>query len=567
MSTPAVQKAMQAKEAEKRRPGDQVDSYLMQWISVFHQNYEPGMTVQQLHDKVKPEVYNALATVFQQGQGVQRQFDEWKQKGNAAFKKAEFDLAVLCYNRALTEARTAEELAVLYNNRATCLFSMRMYSQALADSQVSIETNPAYMKGYYRRGMCLKALGHDDEGKHDVALSEGKADAHPPELAEKIAAVVQATLASAKRNTATPSPTFISDLVHVKEDAVKGRHLVARDYIPKGTVVIAEDAYAMALRQDQSFTHCEWCLQSTPCLYPSKHLKGLSISRGLYCSEECADLAFEHYGKVEVQHPFSMVCPLDALLAERMMLRRSMPLPLGKDSALPSSSPWQPPGGMFDDRYIETLQGFTKEVDPTMEVGGYETAVAAIAVISILPVLVKEFESRSADETLPLQHILPYADTFRQRMRQVTTNAITVSKLMERESKAGQGMQAIEHLKVAKGVFAVASLINHSCDPTAFINFGSSPADAGRRIQIRVVRNLVAGEEITISYGPTKNKIHSAATRRKGLREQYHFDCQCECCAKEVPELLSQEREELLVKAANYYQKARRMMHSGRHAD
>ncbi|KAK9322111.1 hypothetical protein V1517DRAFT_150502 [Lipomyces orientalis] len=65
------------------------------------------------------------------------------------------------------------------------------------------------------------------------------------------------------------------------------------------------------------------------------------------------------------------------------------------------------------------------------------------------------------------------------------------------------------------------SLINHSCDPNAVIVFEKNV------LMVRAVRPIRKGEEIYITY--TDNTM-PMPRRKKALRTQYFFDCQCTAC-------------------------------------
>lgn len=76
------------------------------------------------------------------------------------------------------------------------------------------------------------------------------------------------------------------------------------------------------------------------------------------------------------------------------------------------------------------------------------------------------------------------------------------------------------HRKMPLGVALdfMAATINHSCGPNAF-----AFVEEGK-IHVRSLREISAGEEVTISYpGPTPD----ANPRRKKLRKFHFFDCYC----------------------------------------
>lgn len=78
-----------------------------------------------------------------------------------------------------------------------------------------------------------------------------------------------------------------------------------------------------------------------------------------------------------------------------------------------------------------------------------------------------------------------------------------------------------EMQEVGVGLYPSVSLLNHSCDPNCSIVFN------GPLLLLRAVRDVQAGEELTISY---LDLLMTSAERRQQLRDQYCFDCDCARC-------------------------------------
>lgn len=75
------------------------------------------------------------------------------------------------------------------------------------------------------------------------------------------------------------------------------------------------------------------------------------------------------------------------------------------------------------------------------------------------------------------------------------------------------------------GLYPVISIVNHSCVPNAVLHFD------GNRAALRALEDTQEGTEITISY---VELAASTNTRRKALRDQYYFDCNCIRCSRLV---------------------------------
>ncbi|EJD43878.1 hypothetical protein AURDEDRAFT_88438 [Auricularia subglabra TFB-10046 SS5] len=75
------------------------------------------------------------------------------------------------------------------------------------------------------------------------------------------------------------------------------------------------------------------------------------------------------------------------------------------------------------------------------------------------------------------------------------------------------------------GVFPTLSRLNHSCRPNANPQWNSETLT----IELRALRPIRAGEEVTITYSP--DLLIPAYQRRASLREAYHFTCTCTACS------------------------------------
>eukprot|EP00747_Dinoflagellata_sp_TGD_P218782 gnl/TRDRNA2_/TRDRNA2_90984_c0_seq2.p1 gnl/TRDRNA2_/TRDRNA2_90984_c0~~gnl/TRDRNA2_/TRDRNA2_90984_c0_seq2.p1 ORF type:complete len:243 (-),score=48.46 gnl/TRDRNA2_/TRDRNA2_90984_c0_seq2:28-699(-) len=85
----------------------------------------------------------------------------------------------------------------------------------------------------------------------------------------------------------------------------------------------------------------------------------------------------------------------------------------------------------------------------------------------------------------------------------------------------------------AAGIYVILSTMNHSCDPTAeVVPHEAEPGCAaigGVDVSIRTLREVAAGEPLTISYVPTEWPVEE---RRERLRH-WGFECDCSRCEAE----------------------------------
>ncbi|KAJ3330429.1 hypothetical protein HDU76_005717 [Blyttiomyces sp. JEL0837] len=137
------------------------------------------------------------------------------------------------------------------------------------------------------------------------------------------------------------------------------------------------------------------------------------------------------------------------------------------------------------------------------------------------------FESHRTD--VPLSTLETYAQIL-SLLRSVSSDADnwpTSSDLIDIFCKFTCNSFSIcngELVNVGVAVYPIASMLNHSCCPNCAIIFYGADA------HLRPMRDIAAGEELTISYIEIAEPRHK---RRKELKERYFFDCECSACKQE----------------------------------
>ena len=112
-----------------------------------------------------------------------------KALGNAAFSAGKYDEAVKHFTEAISHDPTD---AIFYSNRSGAFASLNQPQQALDDATKCIELNPAFVKGYSRKGHALHSLGKYSDAKE--AYEAGlKLDAGNAALKEGLEEVTRAT--------------------------------------------------------------------------------------------------------------------------------------------------------------------------------------------------------------------------------------------------------------------------------------------------------------------------------------------------------------------------------------
>lgn len=86
-----------------------------------------------------------------------------KDEGNAFLSESKYSAAAQKY----TDAIELHPTAVFYANRAMAMIKLESYGSAILDANSAISLDPAYIKGYYRRGSANFALGKFKEARKD----------------------------------------------------------------------------------------------------------------------------------------------------------------------------------------------------------------------------------------------------------------------------------------------------------------------------------------------------------------------------------------------------------------
>ncbi|CAM0948127.1 unnamed protein product [Alopecurus aequalis] len=111
--------------------------------------------------------------------------DELKQQGYSAFKRKDYDEAILFYAMAL---KFGQPDATLYSERSICWLCLGVGKEALSDAEACIRMRPDWAKGYYRQGMAFHLL-EDHVGAAKALLKALKLDRENADIKEALRAL------------------------------------------------------------------------------------------------------------------------------------------------------------------------------------------------------------------------------------------------------------------------------------------------------------------------------------------------------------------------------------------
>ncbi|XP_021458168.2 histone-lysine N-methyltransferase Smyd1 [Oncorhynchus mykiss] len=101
---------------------------------------------------------------------------------------------------------------------------------------------------------------------------------------------------------------------------------------------------------------------------------------------------------------------------------------------------------------------------------------------------------------------------------------------------------------VGVGLFPNLCLVNHDCWPNCavILNHGNHSAlnatfHSKRRVELRALGKIAENEELTVGY---VDFLNVSTDRQRALKHQYHFDCTCKSCSKNLKDDLMMAAKE-----------------------
>jgi hypothetical protein len=164
---------------------------------------------------------------------------------------------------------------------------------------------------------------------------------------------------------------------------------------------------------------------------------------------------------------------------------------------------------------------------------------------------------------------LAFVDAYRRIVAYLQPVVFTDRVFLSKSSSPGAAGSGETHATVpvtcASGFFPLAALFAHSCEPNCAVTFLGGPFAGSAQLHVRPLRPVQAGEMLTVAWGGVSVRSnHSTRGRIQALRRLYGFSCCCNACAQRPDEPVSRERQEMMVKAADQYQKGRRLIRERR---
>uniref|UniRef100_A0A8D0FUL0 Protein-lysine N-methyltransferase SMYD4 n=1 Tax=Strix occidentalis caurina TaxID=311401 RepID=A0A8D0FUL0_STROC len=498
----------------------------------------------------------------------------YREEGNRLFGCRHYGAAARLYSQAAShELPGSPEVSVCFANRSAAFFHLGCFEVCLEDiARAESHGYPERLlpKVLLRKAECLLCLGKLQDAADALGLVENKIamdgvltsparqtllkklsqlkiKLHEkescPEPAQEACGDTQRKLEIWEEND---SISGASSSLSLNFDTERGRHLVASQDILPGQSLLKEEAFVSVLcpgesllQQDSSETpwdtratnadlYCHRCLRQ---LLASVPCRGCSYAK--YCSQTCADVAWEQYHRTECSlgallltlGVFCHVALRTVLLAGFTEVHRLVEWSRGGDKDLHN-----PEASCKHLREAPARKAGTRDIPGCNDSGQYQSSYQAVfnllphaekhspehkflcmlSVVAICKELqeagleaavlnhkssekwskLKTCEKTSGELSPELQTM---AEAMLRHVLQLQCNAQAITVMQE----SGSGDGAVVNKKpvrLATAFFPVLSLLNHSCCPNISVSFSGTAAT------VRASQPIPSGQEIFHCY-------------------------------------------------------------------
>ncbi|RWS15586.1 SET and MYND domain-containing protein 4-like protein [Dinothrombium tinctorium] len=300
----------------------------------------------------------------------------------------------------------------------------------------------------------------------------------------------------------------MSDMQLVYND-IKGRFIRSTKFIPRGTIIAAENPFVAWLRPNLYDSYCNYCLVKLN----SRYFYCKDCFKVKYCSSECMQEALASYHSIEC----SMVDVLKDWAMGHMSLR--MAIVAGIEEAIEMEreekialKEWVNKEFKNDYSCIHSLCG-----ESCLHDAYFTASTIGALMLAILAARMNLVKENTEDF-----YIL--AALLYKHIAQVYLNTYTVyDHNLRNTGYYGVICSSEKRKKVGVSLYATSSLFSHSCDNNCYKYY------SGSKIILVSLRPIAAKEEITVNYG-TSLAQNTLQTRRNFLNQNFSFECRCSAC-------------------------------------
>ncbi|XP_031850428.2 protein-lysine N-methyltransferase SMYD4 [Nomia melanderi] len=510
-----------------------------------------------------PEIYNLSLEVDNQVLKNSEKARQLKDLGNKYFGRGEFRKALELYSNAVLLA-PQEESGVMLANRSATLYHLEQYNYALSDTEEAIRVGypkELFYKVEERRARCLLALKRHGEAVQSFqsalrALDDAKL---PSEKKQKLQADIRVMLVvmekgnqAAKTNTKVAqkrqkhnetkkqipkiqnfNPLFpaCSKAVEIRDEGGDvGRHAVATKHIEPGEILVVEKPHCALPLAEYRLTHCHFCLSRIFAPIPAACNVCSCVA---YCSIRCRNKDAKVHRNECVLLPTLWVSntSITCFLALRTITQQPYEHLLKLKDKVEACkgklyvSAEQP----YRRQDIEAFCSLVSHEEERTTDDLLHRTYIALWLLRLLkkgPYFPEDVKTPDTAGTKLSESELYIGGLLLNSLMILQFNTHEISELTT--SKNNKSLSKAKSMFIGGGLYPSVSLFNHSCNPGIIRYF------IGTTMVVRAIRSISPGEEISENYGPIFTRTPEAE-RKKILKWQYWFDCECEACTEHWP--------------------------------
>lgn len=415
----------------------------------------------------------------------------YRNLGNQCYQKEFFHEALQFYNMALCFAPPlTEDFALAMSNRTAVLIALKQYRACMID--VNLVLTIPYPDKIREKLVRRKKLCKEEYNRNPELAEE---DVQEPDYLKVL------KLDGPRNDTYTSA----SAKLEVKYNSDFGRHVIAKEDIEVGEVIVQEDPYIGLVLRNQLALCCSYCFKRSLTLRPCPF-----CCFTMYCDRKCGDKAWGEYHQYE--------CPMIAtllkmnfskleLLALRITIKArtdhrdwySVFATVLDTETLLYTNHWghvMVDGGRGDkweysSRYYSAMQTLCTNVDKRDISDIFRKCVSSAVLMHCLAVVnFNKVESRTEQLKQRIKRFT--AGTLLLHMMTGPTNMHSISATIENENG-----NFVDEYNLGIAPYAFLSLINHSCSPNVvrYSKLGTN------RMSLIALRPIKKGTMIVDNYG------------------------------------------------------------------
>jgi len=346
----------------------------------------------------------------------------------------------------------------------------------------------------------------------DLSLVRENPSQHPELPKEKVSQWKTAPELSYGANKQYP---FLSKAVEVASDELEGRHMIAKQKINPGDVLVVDRAYSTSLFRDFYQTHCLNCFRRLK----KEYINCPTCNQVKFCNADCYSESYNSTHRWEcgvLELMDNEEIGKMATIAYRIVAKTGF-------------------------NYLNEVKETLASTKPSYGEGDYPSAYNQIDNAEKRPTgdhLKRSFTALVLARCLQLTHWFPenlrddatspefiyIASLLLKHIQACSCNAYEINEFI----KKGSSMINSESLELGGAVYPTISLSNHAC------NSNTSRTNYGTYCCVRATKTIFPNEKITDNYGRFYH-TEEKESRQNSLALQYFFSCNCESCNKNWP--------------------------------